>query len=114
MSAKLYLIPCPIGENAPIEMLPISIKTTITNTDFFIVEHEKEARRFIKKILPEKNQDDLFFFQINWPIFFNATFLKSLFLAAHTPKPNTIKPNLKIKYIDIPIVKFTLVRYLVY
>ena len=41
MSAKLFLIPSQIGENAPIEMLPISIKTTITNTDFFIVENEK-------------------------------------------------------------------------
>ena len=51
MSAKLFLIPSPIGENAPIEMLPISIKTTITNTNFFIVENEKEARRFIKKSL---------------------------------------------------------------
>ena len=65
MSAKLFLIPCPIGENAPIEMLPISIKTTITNTDFFIVEHEKEARRFIKKICPDKIQSKLKLFPLN-------------------------------------------------
>ena len=65
MSAKLYLIPCPIGENAPIEMLPISIKTTITNTNFFIVEHEKEARRFIKKICPDKIQSKLKLFPLN-------------------------------------------------
>jgi len=65
MSAKLYLIPCPIGENAPIEMLPISIKTTITNTNFFIVEHEKEARRFIKKVCPDKIQSKLKLFPLN-------------------------------------------------
>ena len=65
MSAKLYLIPCPIGENAPIEMLPISIKTTITNTNFFIVEHEKEARRFIKKVCPNKIQSKLKLFPLN-------------------------------------------------
>jgi 16S rRNA (cytidine1402-2'-O)-methyltransferase len=52
MPPKLFLIPCPIGENTPIEMLPISIINTIIDIDFFIVEHEKEARRFIKKNLP--------------------------------------------------------------
>ena len=65
MSAKLFLIPCPIGENAPFEVLPNSIKTTITNTDFFIVEHEKKARRFIKKVCPNKIQSDLKLFLLN-------------------------------------------------
>ena len=65
MSAKLFLIPSPIGENTPIEMLPISIKTTITNTDFFIVENEKKARRFIKKICPDKIQSELKLFPLN-------------------------------------------------
>ena len=65
MSAKLFLIPCPIGENASIEMLPISIKKTITNTNFFIVEHEKEARRFIKKVCPDKIQSKIKLFPLN-------------------------------------------------
>ena len=65
MSAKLFLIPCPIGENAPFEVLPNSIKTTITNTDFYIVEHEKKARRFIKKVCPDKIQSDLKLFLLN-------------------------------------------------
>ena len=59
MSSKLFLIPCPIGENLPIETLPISIKKTISNLKFFIVENEKEARRFIKKICPDKVQSEL-------------------------------------------------------
>ena len=65
MPAKLFLIPCPIGENAPIEMLPISIKKTIANTNFFIVEHEKEARSFIKKVCPDKIQSKLKLFPLN-------------------------------------------------
>ena len=59
MSSKLFLIPSPIGENLPIETLPISIKKTISNLKFFIVENEKEARRFIKKICPDKVQSEL-------------------------------------------------------
>ena len=65
MSAKLFLIPCPIGENATEEILPISIKKTIINTDFFIVEHEKQARRFIKKVCPDKIQSELKLFPLN-------------------------------------------------
>ena len=65
MPPKLFLIPCPIGESAPIETLPVSIKETISNIDFFIVEHEKEARRFIKKICPDKIQSELKLFPLN-------------------------------------------------
>ena len=65
MPPKLFLIPCPIGDNAPIEMLPISIKKTIIDIDFFIVEHEKEARRFIKKICPNKDQSELKIYPLN-------------------------------------------------
>ena len=65
MSPKLFLVPCPIGKNAPIEMLPISIKKTIIDIDFFIVEHEKEARRFIKKICPNKDQSELKIYPLN-------------------------------------------------
>ena len=65
MPPKLFLIPCPIGDNAPIEMLPISIKKTIIDIDFFIVEHEKEARRFIKKICPNKYQSEFKIYPLN-------------------------------------------------
>ncbi len=56
---KLYLIPTTLGDNAPLEVLPISIKRTIENTDHYIVENEKTARRFIKKISPNKPQPSL-------------------------------------------------------
>ncbi len=56
---KLYLIPTTLGDNEPLEVLPISIKRTIENIDFFIVENEKTARRFIKKISSKKSQSNL-------------------------------------------------------
>lgn len=55
----LYLIPTTLGENEPLEVLPISIKRAIENIDHYIVENEKSARRFIKKVSPRKSQPDL-------------------------------------------------------
>jgi len=56
---KLYLIPTDLGENPVWEVLPISIHKIIDITDDYIVENEKTARRFIKKIHPEKSQSSL-------------------------------------------------------
>ena len=62
---KLYLIPTTLGDNEPLEVLPIKVKQTIDNIDTFIVENEKTARRFIKKISPEKSQPSLKLFLLN-------------------------------------------------
>ncbi len=62
--AKLYIIPSFIGSNESIEHISKYNLKIINKIKFFIVESEKNSRRFIKRILPEKNQDDLFFFQI--------------------------------------------------
>lgn len=56
---KLYLIPTTLGDNEPLNVLPISVKNLIDSTTYFIVENEKTARRFIKKISPEKSQQTL-------------------------------------------------------
>lgn len=56
---KLYLIPTTLGDIEPLEVLPISVKQVIEKTKHFIVENEKSARRFIKKITPKKSQDSL-------------------------------------------------------
>lgn len=59
-TGKLYLIPCTLGETtAPLEVLPISIKQIIEHIDYYIVENEKTARRFIKKISAGKVQSSL-------------------------------------------------------
>lgn len=62
---KLYLIPTTLGETEPLEVLPISIKRAIENIDHYVVENEKSARRFIKKISPRKSQPNLKLFLLN-------------------------------------------------
>lgn len=64
-SPCLYLIPCPLGDNAPLEVLPLRLRETIESLTHFIVENEKTARRFIKRILPHKSQDSLHFYPLN-------------------------------------------------
>ncbi len=59
VAGKVYLIPTTLGDNAPLEVLPISIKRTIENIDHYVVENEKTARRFIKKVSPGKSQADI-------------------------------------------------------
>ncbi|KIX19696.1 SAM-dependent methyltransferase [Flavobacterium sp. 316] len=61
---KLYLIPCTLsnpGETTvvPEDVLPHTIKRAIDFIDYYIVENEKTARRFIKSIHPEKKQPEL-------------------------------------------------------
>lgn len=56
---KLYLIPTTLGDNAPLEVLPISVKKVVEMVDDYIVENEKSARQFIKKISSGKSQPSL-------------------------------------------------------
>ncbi|WP_191860053.1 SAM-dependent methyltransferase [Hanstruepera ponticola] len=62
---KLYLIPTTLGDNNPLEVLPVTVKNTIEKTNVFIVENEKSARRFIKKITPNKKQSELKLYTLN-------------------------------------------------
>jgi len=55
----LYLIPTTLGGNDPMEVLPFLVKEVIEKLDCFIVENEKTARKFIKRIAPEKSQPSL-------------------------------------------------------
>jgi 16S rRNA (cytidine1402-2'-O)-methyltransferase len=64
-SGNLYLIPTLLGDTEPLEVLPISIKQTIEELNHFIVENERSARRFIKKIAPRKSQDSLILYILN-------------------------------------------------
>lgn len=56
---KLYLIPTTLGENEPLEVLPLSVKKVVEELDHFIVENQKTARRFIKRLVPKKSQPSL-------------------------------------------------------
>ena len=62
---KLILIPTTLGANEPLEVLPISVKKYVEGLEFFIVENEKSARRFIKKIAPRKAQPSLRIFVLD-------------------------------------------------
>lgn len=59
MKGKLYLIPTTLGDNEPLEVMPLSVKKCIEEIEYYIVENEKSARRFIKKISPKKSQPSL-------------------------------------------------------
>ncbi|CAA0229800.1 SAM-dependent methyltransferase [Tenacibaculum maritimum] len=59
MIGKLYLIPTTLGDTEPLEVMPISVKKVVEQIDYFIVENEKSARKFIKKITPTKPQSSL-------------------------------------------------------
>ena len=61
----LYLIPSPLGENAPMEVLPLTVRKVIEEVTHFIVENEKDARRFIKRINPKKDQSSLQLYPLN-------------------------------------------------
>ena len=65
LKGKLYLIPTTLGETEPLEVLPISAKKVLEMTNEFIVENEKTARRFIKRISPKKSQQDLILHPLN-------------------------------------------------
>ena len=59
MKGKLYLIPTTLGDTEPLEVMPLSVKKVVEQLDYFIVENEKSARRFIKRITPTKPQPSL-------------------------------------------------------
>lgn len=56
---KLYLIPSLLGEVEPLEVLPLAVRKVIDMTNYFVVENEKSARAFIKRVHPPKPQDKL-------------------------------------------------------
>ncbi len=54
-----------MGDSPPLEVLPLSVKKAVEEIDYYIVEHEKNARRFIKTIVPKKSQPSLHIETIN-------------------------------------------------
>lgn len=64
-TGKLYLIPVTLGESNPFDVLPETVKRTIEFIDYYIVENEKTARRFIKSVHPEKVQASLHLSTLN-------------------------------------------------
>ncbi len=61
-TGKLYLIPSLMGEVEPLEVLPMAVRKVMDMVEHYIVENEKTARAFIKRVHPSKSQERL---QIN-------------------------------------------------
>lgn len=59
------MIPTRIGDNPPLEVLPLSVKKVVEGINHYIVENEKSARRFIKRIHPKKPQASLQIYKLN-------------------------------------------------
>jgi len=59
---NLYLIPTVLAENAT-QTIPAYIRDIIMDTDFYIVENLKTARRFIKSIIKKRILTNVFFWK---------------------------------------------------
>lgn len=61
----LYLIPTTLGEMQPEPVIPSSVKQAVNMMDEFIVEDERSARRYLKKVGYEKPLDELVLHALN-------------------------------------------------
>ncbi len=65
MSAKIYLIPTTLG-NSPVEnVIPQYVIDIINQTNFYIVENIKTARRYLIKAGIQTKIDELTFYELN-------------------------------------------------
>ncbi len=62
---KIHLIPSALSETEIYNTFPEFNTTVINQLKYFIVENVKTSRRFIRKALPDKNIDELEFFELN-------------------------------------------------
>jgi 16S rRNA (cytidine1402-2'-O)-methyltransferase len=63
--ASLYLIPNVLSDSPWQVVLPLPVSGVVSKLRFFIVEDVRNARRFLKKLHPEINIDELVFFELN-------------------------------------------------
>ena len=56
-TGTLFLIPNVLGDTAPLEVIPMSIKRTIEDLRHFVFEKEKAGRTFVKRISPKVPQN---------------------------------------------------------
>lgn len=56
---RLFLIPNVLGDTAPLEVMPISVKKTMESLRCFVFEKEKAGRAFVKSISPNIPQNNI-------------------------------------------------------
>lgn len=62
---KLYLIPSPLGENDPSEVIPLPILKSLEGFRTFVVEEVRTARRYLSKAGLKGKIDGLEFYELN-------------------------------------------------
>lgn len=63
--ANLYLIPTTLGESDLMRVIPSEVSAIVKNIKYFIVENIRTARRYLRKMDPQLNIDELQFFELN-------------------------------------------------
>ena len=63
--ANLYLIPTTLGESDTAHVIPSDVSAIVKNIKYFIVENIRTARRYLRKLDPHLNIDELQFFELN-------------------------------------------------
>lgn len=62
---KLYLIPSPLGDNAPEEVIPAPVLNSLQGFRTFVVEEIRTARRYLSRAGLKGKIGDLEFFELN-------------------------------------------------
>ena len=62
---NLYLIPTTLGESDTARVIPSEVSAITKNIRYFIVENVRTARRYLRKMDPQLNIDELQFFELN-------------------------------------------------
>ena len=62
---KLYLIPSPLGENDPSEVIPQPVLQSLESFSTFVVEEVRTARRYLSRAGLKGKIGDLKFFELN-------------------------------------------------
>ena len=62
---NLYLIPTTLGESDTARVIPSEVSSIIKGISYFIVENIRTARRYLRKMDPTLNIDELHFFELN-------------------------------------------------
>ena len=62
---KLYLIPSPLGDNDPIEVIPAPVLESLKGFKTFVVEEVRTARRYLSRAGLKGQIGDLEFFELN-------------------------------------------------
>lgn len=65
MKGNLYLIPNLLGNSPVDQVVPRGVTQIVSQLDHFIVENVRTARRYIRKLDPEKPIDPLTFYTLN-------------------------------------------------